>query len=415
MEVVYERCCGVDVHKKTAVACMIVPGPQGRPVREVRTFGTMTDDVLELGDWLAEQSVSHVAIESTGSYWKPLWNLLADRVNLVLVNAHHVRAVPGRKTDVKDSEWLADLLRHGLLRPSFVPSRPQRELRELVRYRTLLVQERSAAANRIQKTLEGANIKLASVATDILGKSGRAMVQALVDGETDATRMAQLAKQRMRAKIPVLERALVGHFGPHQRFLVAEQLAHIDFLDERLARLSAEIAARVHADEQAVERVQTIPGVGRRTAEVLVAEIGTDLARFPTSQHLASWAGMCPGNCESAGKRQSGKTRKGNRWLRSALIEAAHAAAHTKDTYLSAQFRRVAAKRGAKKAAVAVGHTILVIVYHLLQRGSDYQELGGTYFDERNRTIVQHRLVRRLEGLGYRVALDPLAPTASAA
>lgn len=278
MEVVYERCCGVDVHKKTAVACVIVPGPQGRPVREVRTFGTMTDDVLELGDWLAEQSVSHVAIESTGSYWKPLWNLLADRVNLVLVNAHHVRAVPGRKTDVKDSEWLADLLRHGLLRPSFVPSRPQRELRELVRYRTSLVQERSAAANRIQKTLEGANIKLASVATDILGKSGRAMVQALVDGETDATRMAQLAKQRMRAKIPVLERALVGHFGPHQRFLVAEQLAHIDFLDERLARLSAEIAARVHADEQAVERVQTIPGVGRRTAEVLVAEIGTDLA-----------------------------------------------------------------------------------------------------------------------------------------
>jgi transposase len=409
MEVVYERCCGLDVHKESVVACRVAPGPDGAPHKQVRTFGTMTADLLELADWLTAAAITHVAMESTGVYWKPIWNLLEGSFELVLANARHIKAVPGRKTDVRDCEWLADLLRHGLLRGSFVPDRDRRELRELTRYRTSLVRERTAEANRLQKTLEGANIKLAAVATDILGVSGRAMLAALVDGATDTAAMADLAKGRLRGKIPQLEQALGGRFGPHQRFMVAEQLVHLDFLDAAIARVSTEVAERVREDEPAIARLDTIPGVGRYVAEALVAEIGTDMTRFPSANHLASWAGMCPGNNESAGKRRGGKTRKGSPWLRSLLIQAAHAAARKRDTYLSALYRRLAARRGTKRAAVAVGHAILVIAYHLLQRGTVYQDLGPWYFDQRDRDAEQRRLVHRLERLGYKVSLEPSA------
>jgi transposase len=409
LDVIYERCCGLDVHKRTIAACLIVPAMGGASQREIRTFGTMTEDLLELTDWLAAAGCTHVAMESTGVYWKPIYNLLEATFTPLLVNARHIKSVPGRKTDVKDCEWIADLLRHGLLRGSFVPERPQRELRELGRYRTTLVRERSAEVSRLQKTLEGANIKLASVATDIMGKSGRQMLNALIEGSTDTSAMAQLAVGKLRAKIPQLERALRGCSGAHQRFLIAQQLAHIDFLDETIEQLSAQIAERMRPFEEAVERLETIPGVGRRTAEAILAEIGADMSRFSTAGQLASWAGMCPGNNQSGGKRRGGKTTKGDPWLRAALVEAAHAAGRTKNTYLSAQYRRLASRRGKKRAAVAVGHTILVIAYHLLERSCDYEELGGDYFDKRDRQFVERRLVRRLEGLGYKVSLDPVA------
>lgn len=406
MDVVYERCCGIDIHKKTAVACVVVPGPTGAPRKETRTFGTMTDDLLALADWLAAEGVTHVAMESTGVYWKPVYNLLEGSFELLLANAQHVKAVPGRKTDVRDAEWLADLLRHGLLKNSFVPDRPQRELRELTRYRAALVRERAAEASRLQKTLEGANVKLGDVASNVLGQSARRMLEGLVAGAADPAALAELAQGRMREKIPLLERALAGHFAAHQRFLVAQQLAHIDYLDEAIERLSAEVAERLRPFEEALERLDGIPGVGRRIAEVLVAEIGTDMARFPTAAHLASWAGMCPGNRESAGKRLSGRTRRGSPWLRTTLVEAGQAAGRTKDTYLGAQYHRLGARRGKKRAAVAVGHTILVIAYHLLAHGQTYEELGSGYFGERDRRGTERRLVHRLEALGYTVQIE---------
>jgi len=413
MEILYARCCGLDIHKRTVVACLFVPGAEGTPTKEIRTFGTMTNDLLALSEWLAAAECSHVAMESTGVFWKPIYNLLESSFGVLVVNAQHVKAVPGRKTDVRDAEWIGDLLRHGLLRASFIPDRPQRELRELTRYRTTLIHDRANEVNRLQKVLEGANIKLSSVATDILGKSGRDILEALVAGTTESAALAQLARGRLREKIPQLEQALAGQFSAHHRFLIAQQLAHIDFLDASLERLSAEIAERVRPFDAARERLQTIPGVGRRTAEGLVAEIGTDLTRFPSAGHLASWAGLCPGNDESAGKRRSGRTRQGSPWLRTALVEAAQAAARTKDTYLATQYRRLAARRGAKRAVVAVAHTILVLVYVLLTREQEsYHDLGSHYFDERDRNVVQRRLVRRLEALGYTVSLEPTIPAA---
>jgi transposase len=409
MEVVYQRCCGLDIHKKSVTACVIIAGPQGAAKKDIRIFATMTEDLLLLSDWLMEHEVTHVAMESTGVYWKPVWNVLEGNFHLLLANARHIKTVPGRKTDVKDCEWIAELLRHGLLRGSFVPERAQRELRELTRYRTSLIEERTAEINRLQKILEGANIKLASVASDIMGKSGRQMLEGLVGGATDATALAELAKGRLREKIPLLERALAGHFGAHQRFLVAQQLAHIDFLDEAIGRVDEEVVERMRPFQADIERLDTIPGVGQRTAEAIVAEIGVDLSRFPTAGHLASWAGMCPGNKESAGKRQSGKTRKGNPALRSMLVEAARAAGRTKDTYLSAQYHRLAARRGSKKAAVAVGHTILVIAYYLLTRQKNYHDLGSHYFDERDHERVTQRLIHRLEVLGHKVTVEPAA------
>jgi transposase len=416
MDVVHPRCCGLDVHKQTVVACVLCSEPTGGPPqRTVRTFGTMTDELLALADWLAAEGITHVAMEATGSYWKPIWNLLESSFDLLLANAQHIKAVPGRKTDVKDAEWIADLLRHGLLRPSFVPDRAQRELRELTRYRTSLVQERAAEASRLQKTLEGANLKLGDVASNVLGRSARALLEQLVAGQTDVGVLAQLARGRLRAKIPQLERALAGRVAPHQRFLLAQQLAHLDYLDEAIERVSVEVAERLRPVEAAIERLDTIPGVGRRTAEILVAEIGLDMGRFPTAGHLASWAGMCPGHDESAGKRRSGRTRRGSPWLRQALVEAAQAAGRTRGTYLSTQYHRLAARRGKKKAVIAVGHTILVIAYHLLARGHVYEELGPDFFERRDRATIERRSVRRLEALGYRVTLEPLAPAPPAA
>ncbi len=413
MEVVYPRCCGLDVHKRTVVACLIVPGSDGQPRKEIRTFETLTDDLLKLADWLGEQGVTHVAMEATGVYWKPVWNLLeGNELTLLLVNARHIKAVPGRKTDVRDCEWIADLLRHGLLRGSYVPDRPQRELRELTRYRTSLIRERTAEVNRLQKTLEGANIKLAAVASDVVGKSGREILAVLVEGVSEPSALAQFAKGRLREKIPQLTRALAGRFGAHQRFLIAQQLAHLEFLDEAIAQVSKEIAERMRPFAEEIARLDTIPGIDRRGAENVLAEIGTDLSRFPSADHLASWAGMVPGNDESAGKQRSGKTRKGDPWLRTALIQAAHAAGRTKSTYLGAQYRRLAARRGKKKAAVAVGHSILVIAYHLLRNKVTYEDLGPHYFDERDREGVKRRLVRRLEDLGYQVTVEP-APAAA--
>jgi transposase len=413
MDVLYPCCCGLDVHKASVVACLLRADPDSAPTKEVRTFGTMTADLLALLDWVVGAGCTAVAMESTGSYWKPLYNLLEGVVEHVLVvNAAHIKQVPGRKTDVKDAEWIADLLRHGLLRASFIPDRPQRELRELTRYRTSLIRERAAEANRVQKVLEGANIKLAAVATDILGKSGRDILAALLVGTTDAAALAELARGKLRAKIPQLEQALVGQFGPHQRFMITQQLVHLDTLDDLIARVSAEIAERMHPFAEEIARLDSVTGVGPRTAEALVAEVGVDMARFPSANHLTAWAGLAPGNDESAGKRRSGKTRKGSPWLRAVLIEAAHAAGRTKDTYLGALYRRLTARKGKKRAAVAVARHILVIVYHLLRDHQPYHDLGASYLDQRDRQAVERRLVRRLEALGYAVSLQPKAPAA---
>jgi transposase len=406
MRIQYPCCCGLDVHKRSVVACRRVITGDGELLETVRTFGTMTRDLLALLDWLREAAVTHVAMESTGVYWQPIWNLLESHFTLLLVNAQHVKRVPGRKTDVSDAAWLAELLQYGLLAPSFVPERPQRELRELTRYRTTLVQERTAEVNRLQKTLEGANIKLAAVATDLTGKSAREMLAALVAGQADPAELAQMARGRMREKLPQLEQALTGQFGTHHRFLVARQLAHLDHLESLIGELDAEIETRLRPFDTAIERLDAITGVGRRTVEAMLAETGTDLERFPTDKHLASWAGMCPGNHQTGGKRQGGKTRKGNRWLRAALVQAAHAAARAKGTYLAAQYQRLVARRGKKRAAVAVGHSILVIFYHMLRDGTEYRDLGPTYYEERDRQVVIQRMVQRLERLGCNVILE---------
>lgn len=407
MDVVYERCAGLDLHKKAVTACRMVPGDGGQPAKETRTFGTMTDELLALGDWLAEAGVTHVAMESTGVYWKPVWNLFEDRFRLLLVNAAHVKVVPGRKRDVGDAEWLADLLRHGLLKASFVPDRPARELRELTRYRSALVHDRTAEVNRLQKTLEGANLKLASVVSDVTGVSARRMLAELVAGTDDAAALAELAVGQLRRKVPELERALAGRVSPHQRFMLAQHLARIDALDEQIAAVGAEIAERLRPFAGHLAILDSIPGVGRWTAEVLVAEVGTDMGRFPDAGHLASWAGMCPGHDESAGKRRSGRTRKGSPWLRAALTEAAYAAGRSKDPYLSGRYGRLAARRGRKKAAVAVGRSILELCHTLLSTGQLYDP-------QRARPAPapvseEERLVRQLEKLGHRVTIEPAA------
>jgi len=413
MDVVYERCCGLDVHKKLIVACLLVPGTAGQPRKEIRRFGTMTEDLERLAAWLEQAGCTHVALESTGSYWQPVWNVLEGRFTLVLVNPQHIKAVPGRKTDVKDCEWIATLLRHGLVRGSFVPGTEQRQWRELTRYRQALVQERTAEVNRLQKVLEGANIKLAAVASDVLGKSGRERLEALVAGMTDPRALAELARGRLREKLPQLERALSGRFRAHHRFLIARQLAHIDALDALIADLDTEIAERLRPFADHLARLDTIPGVGRRTAEVILAEVGPDVSRFPTAAHLASWAGLCPGNHQSAGKAKSGRTRKGSRALRTALIEAANAAGRSK-SYLSAQYHRLVARRGKPKGAVAVAHSILVIAYHLLRdHGAVYHDLGVRYFEERDRRATERRAIARLEALGYKVTLEPADSSAA--
>lgn len=408
MEVLVERCCGLDVHKKTVVACLVTPGAGGRATRVVRTFGTMTAEVVALADWLTAAGCTAVAMESTGSYWKPIWNLLEERFTLLLVNAQQVKAVPGRKSDVRDCEWLAELLRHGLLQPSVVPDRAQRELRELTRYRTSLVRERTAEVNRLQKVLEGANIKLCSVVSDVTGVSARAMLAGLVGGEGDPALLADLARGQLRAKLPALEAALTGRVGTHQRFLVARQLAHIDFLDEQIGLVSAEVAERLRPFEELIALLDTIPGVGRWTAEVILAEIGVDLTRFPDAAHLVSWGGMCPGQDSSAGKHRSRRTRPGSPWLRAALTEAAYAAGRTKHGALPTRYRHLAARRGRKRAAIAVGRTILELCYHLVTSGEPYREPAPTPMQHRLRDTEQRRLIRQLERLGNKVIVEPL-------
>ena len=407
MDVTYERCCGLDVHQKMVVACLMKSSATGAVQKETRTFSTMTADLLALADWLSEEGCTHVAMESTGVYWKPIYNLLEGLFELMVVNAQHIKTIPGRKTDVRDAEWVADLLRHGLLRGSFIPSAPQRELRELTRYRRTLVEERARLLNRVQKTLEDANLKLAAVVTDISGVSARAMLEALLAGQTDPTVLANLARGRLREKREALSQALLGRFKPHHAFMLTEHLSHLDYLSEAIERVNAELEARLAEAEAVVTLLDTIPGISRHIAQVIVAELGADVDRFPSPRHLASWAGLCPGNNESAGKRYSGRTRKGSPYLRQTLVEAAHGAARTKDTYLSAQYRHIAARRGRRRALVALAHTLLTIVYYVLKRQEPYRELGGNYFDERDRTSVERRLVRRFQKLGYNVTIQP--------
>lgn len=406
MEVVYRHCAGLDVHKKVVVAAIIVLDALGKLYRETRSFGTMTGDLLELSDWLLSLGVTHVAMESTGEYWKPVYNILENNFELLLINAQHIKAVPGRKTDVNDAEWIAELLRHGLLRASFVPPLGQRELRELTRYRSTFVRERATLVNRVQKVLESANIKLASVATDVMGVSGRAMLEGIVGGQATPEEMAELAKGRMREKRAELAKALSGRVKPHHRFVLTELLCQIDNLDEAVEHFNAQIEEYCRPFEQAVTLLDTIPGVGPETAQVIVAEIGVDMSRFPSANHLAAWAGVAPGNYESAGKRKSGRMRQGNKPLKTALTQAAHAAAHTKDTYLAAQAQHLTGRRGKKRAIMAVAHSILVIAYHLIQRQEPYRELGGNYFDELRPEATAKRLVKRLERLGYQVSLQ---------
>lgn len=415
MEIVVDRCCGLDVHKRTAVACVRIRDKRGRVHKEIRTFGTTTPELMELVDWLTELGCTHVAMESTGVYWKPVYNLLEGIFETLVVNAQHIKNVPGRKTDVTDAEWIAQLLQHGLLRASFIPPQPLRELRELIRYRKTLVQTRSAEVNRIQKTLEGANIKLSSVATNVMGVSGRAMLQQLVEGNTDAAALAALAKGRLRKKSDELEQALTGRLGDHHRFLLKRLLGHVDFLDAQIGTCDSEIETRMQPQSPDVERLATIPGVGVDTARLILAEIGPDMARFPTHKHLASWAGLCPGNNESAGKRKSGKTRKGSKWLRSGLVEAARAVARTKKNFLSNLYRRVKTRRGPNKAAVAVAHAILVIAYHLIKNKTTYADLDPNFLDQLHRDRVAQRLKKRIESLGYSVTVSDLSQNPPAA
>ena len=405
MDVLHERCAGLDLHKRSVTACRLTPGAGGRLTKEIRTFGTMTADLLALGDWLADGGVTHVAMESTGVYWKPLWNLFEERFTLLLVNAHHVKVVPGRKRDVGDAQWLAELLRHGLLAPSFVPDRPGRELRELTRYRSSLVRERTAEVNRLQKTLEGANIKLASVVSDITGVSARAMLAELVAGQEDAAALAELAVGQLRRKQADLEQALTGRMSAHQRFMLGQHLAHIDGLDAQIAAGGEEIAARMVPFAAELTLLDSIPGIGRWSAEVILAEIGSDMSRFPTPGHLASWAGMCPGHDESAGKRRAGRTRKGSPWLRVTLTEAAYAAGRGKDTALSARYHRLIGRKGKKKTAIAVGRTILERCWQVLSTGQPYDDRCA----RPTPPTPTERLVRQLERLGHRVILEPAA------
>lgn len=427
MRKVYKRVAGLDVHKKTVAATRMRVTKEERLEWETQTYGTTTPELLELHDWLQEWQCTHVAMESTGDYWKPVHNLLEDSFEVLLVNAQHVQRVPGRKTDVSDAEWLAELQLHGLLKASFIPPKPQRALRELTRYRSRLIQERSRTVNRVQKLLEGANIKLASVVSDIQGVSAQAMLEEIAAGASDAQALAQMARGRLRNKIAELEKALTGIVQPHHRFLLAKQLAHIDFLDEQITDIGAEIARQVEqmsrppeppsdegngtqADmgrvedasvtwEEAVDLLDTIPGIDRHAAEMILAEIGIDMRQFPSDKHLTAWAGVAPGNHESAGKRYSGRTRKGNRNLQTILVQAAWAAVRTKETFLKARYHRLAARRGKKRAIVAVAHSILVSIWHMLSQGVAYRELGADYYNQRSKESKVAYLTRQLEKL----------------
>ena len=413
MDILHRCCAGLDVHKEIVVACVRTL-VDGKTRQQVRTFRTETNQLLALADWLTDEGVSHVAMESTGVYWKPIWNLFEDVFELILVNAEHIKAVPGRKTDVKDSQWIAELLQHGLLEPSFVPEKPIRQLRDLTRQRTQLIRQKVQVANRIQKTLEDCNVKLSSVASDVMGASGRDMIKAIIRGEEDPMKLADLARQRLREKIPQLQEALCGEIKDHHRFLLGMLMDQVEFLEGQVEKLTSRIAEVLPRPfVEAIGRLDTIPGIDRKAAENIVAELGSDLGSFASAGHLASWAGVCPGNHESAGKRKSGRTTKGNAWLRVTLVQCAWAAGRSKGTYLKAMYGRLAARRGKKRALVAVAHRLLEIIYNVLKKGQSYQELGEDYLDKKqDKEYLKHRLLMRLEKLGVKVTVQEPAAVA---
>lgn len=408
MQVLHPRCCGLDVHKRTVVACVLLTADDGTVQRKVRTFGTMTADLLALADWLQRLHITHVAMESSGVYWWPVFNIIEDEERtLVVVNPQHMKAVPGQKTDVKDSEWLADLLRHGLLRPSFIPPAPVRAMRDLMRYRKTLVHDRTQEINRLHKVLEAANIKLAAVATDVMGLSSRAMLAAIVDGEDDAEALAELALRSLRKKLPELRQALHGRVQPHHRLLIAQILDHIDYLSRAMATVEAEVAHLQEPIQDAIALLQTIPGVNAVAARSIIAEIGTDMRCFVSAKHLASWAGVCPGNDQSGGTRRQAKATDGDPWLQAVLGEVACTIARSRGNYLHAQYHRIARRRGKQKAIVAIAHSVLVIIYHMLRDNRPYADLGPDYFDKLDTMRLERHHVRRLEQLGYEVTLVP--------
>ena len=409
MEVIVERPGALDVHNASVVACVRLPGEKGRREERLAEFATTTRGLLALHDWLVAQGATQVAMEATGSYWKPVWAVLEDDFECVLVNARHVKQVPGRKTDLKDAQWLCQLLEAGLLKASLVPPKPMRTLRNLTRYRKSQIRDRQREANRLHKVMQETGIKLDCVASDLLGKSGRAMLDALVSGTTDPEVLADLARGQLRKKLPALREALAGRFSAEHSLVVGRILAHIDFLDESIEQLSEAIEEQIAPFAAAVELLCTIPGVGRRAAEVIIAETGGDMSLFPTAKHLTSWAGVCPGNDQSAGRRRSGRTTKGSKWLRGTLIEAAKAAARSKDTYLQAQYARLRVRRGASRASVAVAHSILTACWHMLRTGELYNDLGGDYFARRDPERTTKRLVAQLERLGHIVTLEQAA------
>jgi len=447
METIVKRCAGLDIHKKSIMVCVLIVAASGKVEKFVREFGTMTCDLLSLSDWLEESEVTNVAMESTGVYWKPVYNILEDRFKVLLCNARHIKQVPGRKSDVKDCEWIAQLLQHGLLRGSYIPSRAQRDLRDLTRHRSQLVSEKTRVSNRIEKILEDANVKLASVASETLGVSGREMIYALISGEQDSTKLAVLARRRLRAKIPELIKALEGRVTEHHRFMLGKLMRHLNFLEEEIEELELRIERLVFSQElspkdpenrtgadncektdknsevkesvpppytfsKAASELSQIPGIEQISAQAILAETGTDMSQFPSDKHFSSWARLCPGNNESAGKHKSTKTGKANRWLRSVLTQCAWAAARSKDTYFSSQYKQIAKRRGKKRAIVAVSHTMLTILYHMLKYHRAYVDLGGDYFDKINPKKKQHYHIKRLEELGLKVTVEPLSVAA---
>jgi transposase len=410
MQRLFERVAGLDVHKNSIVACVRVPDEQGARRQQTRTFATTTQALLTLLDWLRSYGVTLVGMESTGVYWRPVYYLLEDHMECWLLNAQHLRNVPGRKTDVKDAEWICQLVEHGLVKASFVPPREIRELRDVTRYRKAQIEERTREVQRLEKALQDGGIKLSSVASRVLGVSGRLMLEALIAGTHDPEVLAELARGRLRQKLPALREALEGRFSANHALVVSQILAHVDFLDESIETLSGRIEEMIAPFAQKAALLQTIPGVDKRTAEMLLAEIGPDMSRFPTAGHLASWAGMCPGHNESAGKSRSGHTRHGSKWLRSGLTQAAKAASRTKGSYLSAQYQRLRGRRGHQKATIATGHSILVAAWHMLSQNVPYQDLGEDYFTHRDAEHTEryrNRLVHQLERLGHNVTLEP--------
>ena len=408
LRVIHERGAGLDIHKKTVVACVLVTKQDGQVEQQKRTFGTTTGEILGMAEWLKSPGVKSVAMESTGVYWIPIYNLLEGDFDLTVVNAHHMKAVPGRKTDVSDAEWIAQLHRHGLLKGSFVPPKPQRQLRELVRHRTNVVERRSQSVNELQKVLETGNIKLASVVSEITGVSAMEMVHGLIAGQQEPPLLAELARGRLRDKKPQLAAALNGRLEKHHRFILSQLLADISFCEEQILELDLEIMIQMKDYQEVIQRLDQIPGVNRRIAEVIIAEMGTDTSRFGDAAHVVSWAGMCPGNNQSGSKRRTARVRQGNKSLKRVLVEAAHAAGRKKDSYFSAQYHRLAARRGKKRAKVAVGRSILETAFHMIQRQSTYNDLGSDYFDRRNPEKLAKRLAERITKLGFKVSYTPL-------